>query len=290
LSGGGETFNLPFWQDTAGTSGDVPSETAATTVANLVGKKQVARRQLREKAWAENDISAVFSGSSAVESAAERVAGYWGQAYDQNAFNTLQGIFADNIANDSGDLVNDISGASGALSNFSDDGVIDAQALLGENGTLGRADQTDFAAIAMHPLVYAYARKLDLIDFTPVSGQDRPLAFYMGMQVIVDRNLPVDTGVYDTYLFKAGALQLGQTSNGYLPTELYREANQGFGIDQLWTRRVFTVHPVGFSWVEGSVAGVTPTDAELKLAANWDRAFNKENSGVVLFRHKINQS
>ena len=61
----------------------------------------------------------------------------------------------------------------------------------------------------------------------------------------------------------------------------------GFGIDQLITRRVFAIHPVGFAAVEAGFAGITPTDAELILAAAWNRVYNAENCPFVVVKHKL---
>lgn len=282
LGGGGDIYSLPFWNDTVGTSGDIPSETVDSTVNNLTTAKQTFRKQLREKAWGANDVSSVFAGSDGVQAAAERVSDYWAQAFDKIGIATMQGVIADNIANDSSDLAN----VTAAI--FSDDGVIDTQALLGENGTLTGGDLNgNFTAIVVHPSVYALMRKQDVIDFVPISGQARPLEFYMNMQVIVDRNAPVNSTLYDTYILKAGALQIGMTDQGYLPTEIERVANKGFGIDELWTRRVAAVHPMGFAWSDTSVAGVSPTDAELQTAGNWNRVYPAESCGFVMYRHTI---
>jgi hypothetical protein len=290
LAGGGTNFQMPFWQDTAGGTGDVPSETVATTVNNATTGNMKARRQLREKAWGANDLSAIFAGEDPIGALTARVGGYWSQAFDQIAIMTFRGVIADNIANDSGDLVNDISGNSGGAAIISDSAVIDAQAKLGENGTVGEADLNGggFAAILVHPSTYAVLRKNDLIDFVPVSGQERPLQFYMGMRVIVDRNAYVNSTVYDSYILKAGALNFGQSNVGYIPTEVYRNPTVGFGIDNLYTRRVFAMHPVGFQWTDNTVTGsITPSDANLVLTANWNRVYNAENSGIVVLRHKI---
>lgn len=290
LAGGGTTFNLPFWKDTAGGTGDVPSESVAATINNATSGKQVARRQFREKAWGSNMIAGISAGEDIVSMLGAKAGNYWTQAYDQLAIATLKGVVADNIANDSGDLVNDISGGAGAAAIISDSAVIDAQAKLGENGTVGANDINGgaFAAILVHPSTYAVLRKADLIDFVPISGQERPLEFYMGMRVIVDRNAYVNSGVYDSYILKNGVLQFGQTSEGYMPTELFRDPSKGFGIDQIYTRRCFALHPVGWQWTENTVTGgITPSDANLILAANWDRVYNAENSGLVVLRHKI---
>lgn len=291
LNGGGTTFEFPFWQDTVGTSGDIPSETVDATINNVTSSRQEARRQLREKAWGQNAIAVQFSGSSPLQSAIDRVNTYWAQAYDLMAVATLQGVIAENIANDSGDLVNDISGAGGAAAQFGDDGVIDAQALLGENGVVGRADSSDFTSIIVHPRTYAFMRKQDLIDEVPVSNQDRPLETYLRMRVIVDNNIPVNTtptpDVYDTYIMKPGAMQWGIGTAGYEPTEIHREPGRGFGIDELFTRRVFAIHVVGTRWLNASVAGVSPTDAELRTSSNYDRVYQKENMGFVMLRHTL---
>lgn len=291
LNGGGTTFEFPFWQDTAGTSGDIPSETVDATVNNVTSAQQEARRQLREKVWGQNAIAQLFAGSSPLESAATRVNDYWGQAYDIMAVATLEGVIAENIANDSGDLVNDISGAGGAAAQFSDEGVINAQALLGENGVVGRADQNDFTSILVRPETYAFMRNQDLIDFTAVSGQDRPVQSYLGMSVIIDRNIPVNTtptpDVYDTYILKPGAMQWGIGTSGYEATEMDRVPLRGFGIDQLITRRVFAMHVVGTRWLNASVTGVSPTDAELRTSSNYNRVYARENMRFVVLRHTL---
>ena len=279
LAGGGETFNLPFWQDIGGTSGDVPVEGTDQDINNMAAAKQVFRRHSRTKAWGTNDLVKVYAGSNPLESLQNMVIGYWASAFDIMTIASAEGAFAA----ESG-LVNDES-----TENFSDSLVIDTQALLGENGTVGRGDLNggDFVAIAVHPSVYAYMRKNDLIDFVPISGQPRPVATYMGMDVIVSGNMPETDGVYDTYIFKQNAFQYGMSTVGYEPTEIDRQPGDGFGIDALYTRRVFGIHPVGFAWQEDNIAGVTPTDAELRTSTEWDLVFNAENARMVALKHTI---
>lgn len=289
LAGGGETYNLPGWQDVGGSSGDIPSETVATTVNNMAAVKQVFLKQTREKAWGTNDLVKVFAGSDPLQALQNMVVDYWAQALEIMTIKSAVGVFLNNVADNSSDLINDISGLAGAAAVFSSDGVIDAQALLGENGTVGRPDlnEGDFVAIGVHPAVYALMRKQDLIDFIAVSEQAVPVPFFMGMEVIVTRNAPTAAGVYDTYIFKNGAFQFGQTTQGYVPTETHRVPGTGYGIDQLFTRRTNAIHPIGTKWLDGSVAGISPTDAELAAEANWERSAPKENMRMVLLKHKI---
>ena len=280
LSGQGESFSTPFWKDTAGGTGDVPIEGADATVNALTSGKQMFRKQVRTKVWGSNNLVGVFSGSDPMKAGAGMVANYWAQAFDQLAIKSIIGILEDNVSNNSSDLINDISAEAGAAAYFSDNAVIDTQSLLSENGS-------NFTAILVHPKVKAYMRKLDLIDFVPISGQDRPLMVYMGMEVIEDRNAPLTGGDYSTILMKAGSVQMGISTQGYIPSEFNREPLDGFGIDQLVTRRTFGLTVPGFASLEGGFAGLTPTDAELILAAAWERVYNAENSPIVSLRHTL---
>jgi hypothetical protein len=280
LAGGGKTFNAPYWQPLAGDS-DVPSETVDQTVNAITSGKQIARRQERTKAYGANAISAIRAGSEPLSRFANDVREFWAKAWDKNAISSTRGVYADNVANDSSDLVHNGSAAS-----FNDDGVIDAQGKLGENGVVGSDDNEDYVGIAVHPDIYKTMRKNDAIDFVPISGQKRPVPFYMGMEVIVDRNMPIistSPNVYLNVIYKNGAIQFGQSSAHYEPTSFERDEGKGMGITEVYTRRVFTIHPVGTAWQESSVAGLSPTEAELETAANWDRVYNKENMRFVFY-------
>lgn len=288
LSGGGLIFTRPFWQDLADTASAVPSETVALTIGNITADTEKIRRQLRERGWGANDISAVEAGDDPLQAIVNRVTDYWAREFDKNVIATASGVIADNIANDSSDLINDISASASPV--FSDDAVIATQGLLGENGVVGRSDSEDFVGIGVHPVIYQKMRVLDLISFEPISGQTRPIPFYMGMEVIVDKRMPTSLDstetLYDTIIFKRGAFEFGQSAVGYEPTSVDRDNTKGFGIDQLFSRRVFAVHPVGLEWSDSSVAGTSPTDAELAAAANWDRTWAKENIRFVTLRSR----
>ena len=47
------------------------------------------------------------------------------------------------------------------------------------------------------------------------------------------------------------------------------------------------MHPAGFQWSEGSVAGDSPTIAELELAANWNRVVERKAVGVAFLTSKL---
>ena len=269
LNGGGKIFDAPFWKDITKDS-QIPSETVATTVNAITASQQDVRRQFREDAWGGNSLAKILAGDNALDKLAEMVNGYWAYNYDKVIINSLEGIKLDNKASNYSDLFNETS------AQFDEDGVYDTQGLVGEH-------QGKFDAIVVHSKIATLLKKQNSIDYIPISDQGQLITKYLGMDLIIDDNVTVAGGVYTSILFKSGAIQYGVGSTDYVPTELERDASTGFGIDKVYSRREFSAHPVGFSWSDSSVGGTTPTNAELALATNWTRAYNKENSGVVFY-------
>lgn len=98
------------------------------------------------------------------------------------------------------------------------------------------------------------------------------IATYRAMAAIVDDLLPVAAGDYTSVLFSPGAVGWGLTAPLIADgTEIENKPGAGNGGGQqiLHSRVNLAVHPAGFAWAEGTVAGESPTIAELALAANW---------------------
>lgn len=281
LLGGGKTFNIPFWQDLAGDSG-IPSESQATSIANIDTDKAIVRRQIREKAWGSNDLAHAFAGADPFEAIGARVAGYWANELDKLAILTARGVIANNVGADSSDLVVDIKSADGSVTSAN---KISAPKTI--EAVMKQGDRFDeIVAIAVHSGVYATLVTNDLIDFVADSQGRLTIPTYMGLRVIVSDNLPALDGVasekrYHSYLFKAGALGYGAAAGAIKDVEIDRDPSKGAGIDILYTRRQFGLAPLGFSWVMASDTGISPTDANLIHADSWDRVYDKKNTGVV---------
>jgi hypothetical protein len=124
-------------------------------------------------------------------------------------------------------------------------------------------------------------QKLNLIDFIPDSEGRVSIPTYLGRRVIVDDGLPALTVngnlEYSTYLFGAGAVALG-VGSPKVPTAVHREelAGNGGGEEILTNRAELIIHPRGFAWLSASMAGESPTNTELRAAANWDRRFERK--------------
>ncbi len=277
LQGGGTTVNLPQWTDLSGAP-NISSDdsTSSATPLNVAALSDVAIRHNRNQGWTAADLVAAFAGDDPLKMVVDRVSTYWANRMDAMMVNTLEGVFADNIANDSGDMVNDVSLGDGL-------GVITAEAIIDTAETMGDADDR-LAAIVMHSNNYAALAKLNLIDFIPDSRGEVRFPSYLGYNVIRDDDCFLVNGRQHVYLMSRNSLAWGESS-ARVPVEIERLPAQadGGGVEELWTRRQFCMHPYGFAWLSASMVGLSPTDAELALAANWNRiAVERKQVGMAM--------
>ena len=272
---GGNTITMPFYQDLTGSS-EVLSDSTSLTVNKIATSTDVARLHARGKAWGVNDLAQALSGSDPLAAIGNLVSNFWVRDSEQTLIKSLTGVFASNVTNNSGDMVNDVAiedGANATAANlFSGDAFIDAELTFGDVlGSIG--------GIAVHPVIYAKMRKLGLIDFLPQQDAPEQIPMYMGKRVIMSRHCPVVAGTtsgfkYTTYLFGTGSVGVGNGA-APVPTETDRDALAGSDI--LITRNHSIVHPLGVRWTDASVAGQFPTDAECALGTNWLRAYERAN-------------
>jgi hypothetical protein len=281
---GGKLINMPFWSDLSGDD-EVLSDSSALTPAKITASQDVAALLMRGKAWSVNDLAVALSGDDPMGAVGDLVAAYWARKRSAVALAALKGAIADNVANDSGDMVANVAGATNddvaATTKFSGDVFIDGQATFGD--AIG-----GLSGVAFHPTVYHNLKKLDNISFEKESQGDLEVETYRGLRVIVDRNMPFTAAAgtggtdaaasYTTYLFGQGALGMG---NGGAPVPTETDRDSLAGEDILVTRDHFIMHPRGIKFTSSSVAGASPTNAELGAAANWDRVYERENVRVA---------
>jgi hypothetical protein len=237
----------------------------------------------RNEAWSIMDLAQdlALGPQKAVDAITNRIGGYWAFDEQSRIINTMIGVIADNIANDSSDMVNDIgtygTGAPVAAELAGAAAIIDAQQ------TIGDRQQTSFSAIGMHSVVYSGLRKQGLIETIRDADNNTLFETYGTMRVIVSDEMPAIAGAnnrvkYHTYMFGAALIGAG---NGNLsnPTETDRSplAGNGSGQDTIISRQSTVLHPFGFSWSDTAVAGDFPTYAELRDATNWDRVRQRKN-------------
>lgn len=278
-AGAGKTFNLPFWNDLTGSS-DVGSDDPAvhSTPASINAGQDVAVKHFRTKSWSTMDLAGELAGSDPARVIADSVAGFWARDMQSMLIASLNGVIADNVANDGGDMVvnvaTDAAGAVGAGEKIS------AQLLLTAKQTMGDAAGA-LVALCMHSVLHTELQRQNLISYIPNDQANIGWGTYLGYTVIVDDGCPAVAGTnritYTSYLFGRGAVGYGEGAPK-VPVETIRDpsAGNGAGQETLFNRKSFILHPRGIKWAGASVAGNAPTNAELATAANWDRVYQRK--------------
>lgn len=277
LAGGGRTFQMPFWNDLDNTESNVASDdpTSDATPGKITSSKDIALRQVRTYGWSTADLVRELAGDDPMGRISSRAGAYWGRQFDRIAIASLNGVIADNVANDSGDMVNDIG--NDVAGTPADTTLFSAEAVMDTAQTLGDAKQ-DLAMIIMHSVVHNRLSKQQLIDYRLDADGTTWFPYFLDYRIHVSDMCPAVAGtnqtLYTTYLMGPGALAWSESPVA-TPVEVERKpaAADGMGVEELWTRRQFCIHPPGIKWTDTTVTGEFPTNAELALAANWDRVY-----------------
>ena len=290
---GGTMINMPFWDDLDGAD-EVLSDSTELALNNLGTGKDVAALIARGKRWGVNELAAAIAGSrDPLKKMTQRIANYWARRQTEALMSTIKGVIADNIANDSGDMVNDVSidaGNSATAANlFSWDALVDGRYTMGDmvDRLSGLIIHSDVAAKLekQEKLVYAVDSN-DNAQSAPNANRAYRIATYQGLPVIVDDAAPkvaapTNGFKYDSLIFGNAAIALGF---GKAPTPFETDRNAAAGIDELIVRNHYLLHLRGIAFQNASVAGVTPSNTELEAATNWDRAYQRKNVRFAVLR------
>ena len=289
-SGGGREVKMPFWKDLTATR-QLLSDSASLAVNKIGSDQDIARIQNDAQVWSVNHLAKVISGDDPMQAIIDLVGDYWARTDQSLVISSLKGIFgAATMAGNKLTIAAEATGSVSSATQLNGSTFVDATVKLGDRGDL-------LTAIAIHSATEAALRKLDLIDFIPDSEGKAQIKTFQGRRVIVDDNMPVRAGttsglVYTSYLFGPGAFAKGaapldstplQGGMGTEGVEIYRA-----GLDSdtaLINRRRYILHPRGVKFTSASVAGDTPTNAELETAANWTRVFENKNVRMVAIDH-----
>lgn len=285
IGAGAHSFTVPAWLDLGDDEANVVSaDPAETSTPHKIGTdKQVVRKSFLHNSWSAMNLASEIAGSDALARIQQRVQAYWERQLQRRLVASLSGVIADNTANNSGDMILDISAESGEEAKFSAAGVIDAA------GTMGDA-LAGVTGIAMHGDVYRAALKADLIEFIKSSDGSLMMPTFRGLAVVQDDGMPEAAGVYTTALFGAGAFGYAMSAPRIADgTELENlpSAGNGGGQQVLHSRMNLGLHPAGFNWNEAAVTGESPTIAELEDALNWSRVVERKATPLAFLVSKI---
>ncbi len=283
VNGGGRLIDMPFWTDLTGDD-EALQDDADLTPGKIETSQDQAVKLYRGRAIGANDLAKYLAGDDPAAAIADLFAEYWNRREQAILLAVLKGIFADNTANDSGDMSSDISIADGA--NATAANLISGEAVIDAVQTMGDAKDM-LTAMMIHSVVEARLAKNDLIEYERDSTGTITKRTFMGLNVLVNDNCPKDAGdtgyKYTTYIFGAGAIA---REDATLPAdetvELQREALASE--TYMVTRRHMIMHPRGIKWTDSVVSNTSPknpSNADLYNASNWDRVYERKNVRIA---------
>lgn len=269
LSEGGKTIQVPFFKDIDDDDEVLEDGGVGLTEHKIDSDKSIAVVHARGIAYGASDLAKAFSGADPMAAISGKLGELWARKMQKVALASLEGVFG--VA----EMADSVLDQSSAV--LTADMMADASFLLG--------DQYDkISCIAMSSAVLAKLKKLELVDWVQPSEMTMGYYTYMEKRVIVDDSIAATGGVYPIYFFGEGALAYNE-SPVLAKVEIERDAKRG--MDNLYSRRFFTMHPRGMQW-KGSPAGETPTNDELKTASNWALAADRKNVSICLLKAKLN--
>jgi hypothetical protein len=272
---GGRVINLPSFRALSGDD-EVLDDSVSLTTARLEAQNYIAPVLLRGKAWSANELAGALSGSDPMTAAGDMLADWWNWQERRMLTSILTGIFAESIRTTHSI---DITTLTGTARVITPSAILDAKQLLGDAAT-------KLTALAIHSAVYTKLQKDNLIDYIPNSEGLIDFPTYMGYKIIVDDGIVPEGSNYHSYLFAEGAFARGEgVPDNLTPIETARNALSSDDI--LVSRRAICLHPIGISWTNTTIAGVTPTNAELALGVNWKKIGDNKSIGITMLRHRI---
>ena len=186
-AGGGQTVNMPFWQDINPTR-QLLSDSAALSVNKITSGNDIARIQNDAQVWSANHLAKVISGDDPMAAIGSLVGEYWARVDQALIISCLKGLFG--AASMAGNLTNI---AVEAIADYTDATKLNGLTFIDATAKLGdRADR--LTAVAMHSATEAALRKLDLIDFIPDSEGKEQIRTFQGRRVVVDDSLAPRAG------------------------------------------------------------------------------------------------
>ena len=230
----------------------------------------------RGLSFAVDELSRQASGTDPMAAIMGYMSGIINKNRTATLLSHLKGVFGTALA---GNVV-DVSAGTGGAEYITASAVIRAKSVLGERGE-------DLSVLAMHPNVYFHLESMGMLVFStsaiapgnPISWSgggvavtDTKVAYFAGMRVIMDSQLPVTgTGaaaVYTSYLFGPGVVQEGIQQ----ALETASDRNILSFQDVVSFRYSYGFHIMGSSWND---ALDNPTNVELsdktKFSLIWDR-------------------
>lgn len=285
---GGRFIEMPMFNalDNA-IDDDIFNETALDPKAITTGSTS-ATILMRQKAWGATDLARVYGGADPMAAIANLLSDWWIQK-EQKIVKSILNALLDSASGCLKDHFVDISAAEGK-------DYIDVETTLDAKQVMGDAADK-LGVVFMHSATYTSLQKQQQIQTVYNSDLKVHITTYLGYQVIVDDDMPVDLpeepgqpATYTTYFIGKGAFAREDgTPEGFITVETDRDKLAGQ--DVLINRRALVIHPLGCSWNTSAVLNTAtdkyPANVDLAKPANWTLGVHHKKVPIVALKHKL---
>lgn len=290
-NGPGFVSTLPYWkQPTPGEATSMNDDPNSPAVPQKVGQGSLEVRVIsRTNSFEAMDIQDFAHQGDAIQFAASKFANFRVVDEELALTSMLNGVIADNVANDGGNMRVNRAITTGTVADanrFNKDALLAGRKTMGDKGG-------DLKILIMHSDVVNALRALEPNAFIPWSKSDLGLETYMGYIVIETDNVGIDATVpaYPVYTSWMVGPGLFGYASGNVENALvqFRDelAGGGSGKETILNRFRYVLHPFGFSNKGTPANGVSQTNAELAAATTWDLATSRKAVPLVQIRHNL---
>ena len=267
----GSIIKMPYFADLYGSDEVITPNKPLAPVKMPTANQDVAVLLSRGKAWSQNDLMADLASADPVKAIGNTAAKFWAEKLQRTFQSMLKGIFA--VSSMSTKTL-DITGQLDEKAKFSCESFIDAMEKMGDA-------KDNITAVVMHSAVEAALQKNKLITTVPENGKIKK--YFMGKYVITDDKCPISAEKFTTYLLGKGAFAYG---NAAVPHQCETVRDSLSGNDILINRKNYLMHPRGIKWT-GSASAISPSNTDLEMSKNWEKAYDDKAIRIVKFVHKI---
>lgn len=276
IRSGGHFAEVPFYNqlDQTNSPSEVITDDTSLTPQKISTGKDIGVVLHRGKAWGSRDLARILSGSDPQKEIAKQVGKYWAKDLRTTILKVIDGVFTANASAAFGTgatnpHVKSVGVTSSTAVPITATNALQTMQLLGD--AMG-----DFDVVVMHSKVYTDIVNAQLVtyntQFDPKSYNPMDLGKFLGMQIIVSDDVPVDTGTanyykYTTYFMKKGSIYLGRQQD--LMTETDRDI-LAFE-DVLSTSIHYCPHVKLAKW---NTTDTNPTNTALATYTNWASVAN----------------
>lgn len=278
----GNVATLPFYvpideEESQALNND--GETNNTPV-EISGKKQTAMLIQRMKAWKAKDFTRELTGADPLQHVGNSIAGYYKQVRTRDLMSIIDATLS------LSEMESHITDLSTAETPDSANKIDDTTLIFAQQKALGDSAE-NMGLLILHSYIYARYKVMGLVDYNKYTiknaiEREVELPTIGGFIPVVTDRFTVDTTkpevpIYKTYMLGTGSVLTCDKTNYEEPYYTDYDPETAGGIQKLYTKQGYVMHPNGFSIDPTKISKESPTVAELGAKANWSLAFKEKN-------------